>query len=1362
MKNIIFIFYVLSELFFIQSLYGSGFIENKGQWNNDALFLFRGKNVEVWITESAIIFDHYYILNNVEQEDEFSSQSLRRTGRVIKMNFSGESLNPEIIRNGKLSGYYNYYLGNDKSKWVSRVETFKEIILEGIYEGIDLRLYIENANFRYDFLLKPYASVNDITFEIEGAEVCYSVHGNELILSKSDLLIKHGDVKAKSIKYENQNLFNISDNYEDNIDCKFKVYGENRVGFELGIYDHTKELIIDPLVFSTYLGGYMNEEVTDIYADNFQDVYICGTTQSTYFPTIEGSYDIIHNGMYDAFVTKLTASGRDLMYSTFLGGSDDDGATGMKVDTKGNVTVGGYTGSVNYPTSESAYDRTYNGGYDAFVSCLNSDGTALSYSTYFGGFGYDAVNDIVIDNQSNAYITGRTYSDNLPVTDGAFDIYFNGEQDAFVSKISNNGEELLYSTFIGGQGIDIATSIIIDNYSNLYITGQTQSFNYPVTQGAFDIMHNGNTDVFISKFNSSLNNLVYSTFAGGSSIDIGWDIDINGNSEAIVCGETNSDNFPVTPGAFNENKNGAADGFVLKLNNTGSDLVFSTYIGGTYADGLKSVMNEQTGLIYVTGVTGSDDFPVTPDAFDEIYEYNTDGIFCIMNASGSKLNYSSYLGGSNSDYPEAIFVDGYNNVFIGGSTSSMDFPTSSEAYDPTANGQMDGFVFKIDSLDKPMIYTGELQNEICAGEEIFVPYTVSKEFDFGNVFTAQISDAYGDFSEPIDIGSIDSETNGVIVARLPKGLIYGTSYRIRVNGSNPYCIGVANGNDITVNEVPDVAFTGNLNPCVNSSEVYSSEENNNLINKWFVSGGIIQGDSTNFNVSVEWGLNNSGSVGLVRKDITTGCKDTLIKNVEIHNPPLTQISWGKYDVCLNEIVEYTAAASTMSLTEWVVEGGVLLNSDYGSATVQWNSVGNGIIHLIKTNEWGCVGKDIRIVVVNPIPDAGIIGPAAVLSGKSYLYRSEQNDLTGCRWSAKGGVIQGNASNDSVMILWGEEGKGSVRLVEYFTDTDCSDTCEMDIVINPGSGEGVIHGKDEVCEYTVEGYSREENDNAYIKWYVNGGGIIGADNGFEIQVNWQEAGWAKVRYILTYFDSGLKDSSSKAVLINELPNVTLDEFASVCENDNSFILSGGYPGGGAYSGNGVEDDYFYPDIAGPGVHNISYSYTDINGCSNTAIQSITVHKKPEKPVITMKNDTLISNYNEGNQWYKNGDAVEGATGKKYIIKGNGVYSVQVTDSNGCKSEMSLIEVGVETTKINSGIKIYPNPAENLLNINFGNLSGKCTISINDIFGRTLMKLEYFITDDKILNISTKNLYNGFYMINFDLSKIRVVESLLINK
>jgi hypothetical protein len=398
-----------------------------------------------------------------------------------------------------------------------------------------------------------------------------------------------------------------------------------------------------------------------------------------------------------------------LSYSTLLGGTQNEIGRGIAVDAAGNAYVTGTTPSMDFPTTSSAYDGSYNDNGDIYVTKFNPAGSALVYSTYVGGLDYDWAHDIVLDNSGNAYVTGYSHSFDFPATPGALQTTKGGGtsniEDAIVFKLNPAGSSLVFSTFLGGDQLDWGEGIALDNQSNVYVTGMTMSTVFPTTENAFDTVPDGNGDVFVSKISADGSQLLYSTYLGGALQEYGFDIALDADNNAYIAGRTQSQNFPTTSGAYQtSHKGGTMEAFVTKLNATGTGLIYSTYLGGSGWDFGHGIALDSAGNAYVTGGTASFDFP-SVNAFQASNNgplvVGGDAFAAKFNSSGSSILYSTFLGGSGTDEGHSITLDSTGKIYVAGLTHSYDFPTSNPLQDQLCQGctnvnSADAFVTVID------------------------------------------------------------------------------------------------------------------------------------------------------------------------------------------------------------------------------------------------------------------------------------------------------------------------------------------------------------------------------------------------------------------------------------------------------------------------------------------------------------------------------------------------------------------------------------------------------------------------------------------------------------------------------------------
>src|SRR6267378_1289589 len=404
------------------------------------------------------------------------------TGAVLRMKLRNANHAARITGVDELAGTSNYFIGNDRAKWRTSVPTYAKVRYEGIYSGIDLVYYGNQRQLEYDFIVAPGADPRRIAFDVRGAKRIRRDAQGDLVLT-----MKTGE---DEIRWHKPVVYQEKGGARQLVAAHYAVTDKNRVGFELAKYDVSRPLYIDPLIYSTYLGGTAFDQAKAIALDSESNAYITGYTQSIYFPTTPDAIQTVCGGgkmlcstYGDAFVAKINSTGSALVYSTYLGGSRADSGQSIAVDSAGNAYVAGLTDSTDFPTMNPLQPAN-GGGFDAFVAKINPTG-ALIYSTYLGGSAQDQGSGIAVDSAGNAYVTGQAESNNFPITQGAFETVCNGgshcdpEGDAFVSKINPSGSALVYSTYLGGGGVDFAFGIALDSADNAYITGETGSSDFP-------------------------------------------------------------------------------------------------------------------------------------------------------------------------------------------------------------------------------------------------------------------------------------------------------------------------------------------------------------------------------------------------------------------------------------------------------------------------------------------------------------------------------------------------------------------------------------------------------------------------------------------------------------------------------------------------------------------------------------------------------------------------------------------------------------------------------------------------------------------------------------------------------------------
>jgi hypothetical protein len=600
------------------------------------------------------------------------------------MNVLGANAAARPVGTEPLPGKVNYFIGNNRSNWRTGIPTFAKVSVREVYAGIDLVYYgSKEGQFEYDFVVAPGANPNVIRVGFEGVDQVQTNKDGDLVLA----------VDGRSVTQRRPRVYQESGGRRQELGSAYVVLPSNEVAFQIDHRDPHQVMVIDPaLVYSTFLGGSSGETGYGIAVDGSGNAYVTGSTQSSNFPVQVPYQAASGGGTQDVFVTKFNPSGTAQLYSTYLGGAGNDQGKSIAVDGSGNAYVTGTTSSTKFPIA-NAMQAALNGASDAFVTKLSATGDVLDYSTYLGGSGNDSGNGIAVDGSGCAYVAGHTDADNLSATINTIYASQGGGGDAFVVKLNAAGSDAAYVTYLGGSHDDGANAIAVDAGGSAYITGYTL-WSFPTKNPYRSSFGGGSSDAFVAKLNTAGTALVYSTYLGGSGSDSGRGIAVDKDGAAYVVGSTGSTDFPTqspicaaSAGAFltklsadgsapvystyiqgatsgsgvavdgdgnaylagstgnyptfktvnpiQATPGGALDAFVMKVNSAGSDIIYSTFLGGSGADPGNGIAVDGAGNAYVVGETSSGtDFQTA----GSLQSYNKDGSSGTSDAFVAKIS----------------------------------------------------------------------------------------------------------------------------------------------------------------------------------------------------------------------------------------------------------------------------------------------------------------------------------------------------------------------------------------------------------------------------------------------------------------------------------------------------------------------------------------------------------------------------------------------------------------------------------------------------------------------------------------------------------------------------------------------------
>jgi hypothetical protein len=1073
--------------------------------------------------------------------------------------------------------------------------------------------------------------------------------------------------------------------------------------------------VIDPLVFSTLVGGADEDYATAIDLDGNGNIYVSGWTYSTDFPVTSGAYQATSPSNFDLLVAKLdpTATGSaQLVSSTFIGGSTADGVIDMAIDATGKVYLTGFTDSDDYPTSAGALAATRGGNVDGFVTTIDLAATGASqlvYSTYLGGTDFEQSGGIAVDASGRIVVAGITASTDFPTTSDAISTAPSpGSYDATVTRLdpsASGSAQLEYSTLIGGSSYDIGYSVAVDGSSGIYLTGYTISTDFPTSSGAFATTLAGESDIFVTKLAAPDSNgmrIVYSTYLGGSGSDNEYGIALDATGRIYLAGWTNSTDFPTSANAYSSSNAGGTDAFVATIDPSASgnaQLAYGTYIGGGDEDFAYGVALDADGRIWFTGWTASTDYPTTADAYSATNSGGANDALVTkldMTATGSaQLAYSTYIGGSGDDQPNGIAVDPNGRVFIAGYTTSSDYPTSSGAYSSTNNGGYDLFISELTftSIDLTSFNGGSY----CAGTSQNITWSSS---GMTNVKIELSGD--GGATYPTTIVASTAASAGSYAWSIPANQAVGSSYRIRISDASDPTTDNQSDADFTINAPTAITTQPQATvACIGSPVTMSVvATGTGLAYQWRKAGLPITGaTSSSYTITSP----TTASAGYYSVVVTGSCGTPVTSAqvfLTIRTPQvITQQPTGR-TICQGANTTFTVTATGSSLTyQWRLNGTNIPGANSASYTIHNASSSNAGAYTVVVGG-SCpisVTSNNAMLIVNPTTVLTYQPTSQSVCQYQPAYFSVGAAGTGVtfQWRYNGTNIAGATSPSYVAY---NPGNYSVVVTGACGNPVTSNTVSMSWL--PSTYISSQPGSPTVCE------------NTYVTLWV------GASGYGTLHYQWMKNG----------------------VIINgnDSPYLNLGPVSTFSAGTYRVNVSGGC--GGATSNDAVV-------TVNPATRIISQP----TGATRALGTSVTFSVSATGTGLSY-------------QWKKNNAPINGATGSSYTINNvsfssAATYSVVVTGqcgtvtSNGAVLTVTLLKptepsTGAEATA--PAIAVTPNPASDAARIELtipSALQGARTLKLYDESGGLVRDLTSALGDggSQSMMLDVSDLPSGRYHV-----------------
>ncbi|MEZ4775048.1 MAG: PKD domain-containing protein [Bacteroidia bacterium] len=1210
------------------------FIENKGQWEDVIRYRVRLNGGHIFVEDNQLTYYFYdmpheghglpALSERPESERQFRSHTYR-------MGFLGANKNARIVPEMLYPQYHNYYYGNDPAHWAENVGLYGLLTYSELYPQIDLRLYGLGDAMKYDFIIKPGGDPASIQVSYEGVD--------KIFISKGALHIEtslRSTTEFPPVAYQNIN------GKKRQVACEFRLKGTQLSYHFPNGYDPEYELVIDPtLIFSTYTGSHADNWGFTATYDDLGNAYAGGFVWSNAFnsgyPTTTGAFQTtFQGGDSDVTLSKFSPDGSNLMFSTYLGGNASEQPHSLVTDNLGDLYVYGRTNSLDFPTTQGAFDNTKSSGFDIFVAKISPAGGLLA-STFVGGTGDDGVNgsagynplvftstkfnygddargEIILDAQGNCFVAAQTNSTNFPGTAGHAQPTIGGGQDGVVFKMNNDLSSMIWATYLGGSGADAAYTMKLDTVDNVYVAGGTSSSNFP-TNTYHTTYHGGTTDGFVSKISSNGNTLLASTYIGTASYDQVYLLDLDKDFNVYICGQSNG-NYPILnppsgPVYFNSN----AKQFIVKLQNNLSAPIFSTVFGSVNSASPNisptAILVDRCDNIYVSGWGGSTNttgsvigMPITSDAFDPNPNDGSDFYMIVLSRDAQSLIYGTFLGGDNTAATSAgDHVDGGTSRFdkngvvyhavCAGCWGNSSFPAQPSSVWSTTNGANGVAGLSANGCNLAIF---KMSFDLAGIEASFVPLD---QFNQPIISTTGCAPLTVNFDNTSFLGTVPGNPtyfwsfndNGATSGLFEPTHVFqnaGTYEVMLVVTDSASCnISDTSFRTIIVFPPPDVDAGPDINTCAGDTITLLSLTSA-VSYQWSPSVGIISPDSL---PQVSIAPPASGQYILTITDVN-GCEASDTVAVLVDN---TFKVTARPDsvVCRGGSFLLNASSNGGILYEWTASpSAVISNPSIANPSVS-NLDTTTVFYVRSENALGCESFDsVRIEVF----EVFTLEDTFVCNGNSLLLQTSNG--VSWVWSPNDGTLSSTTISSPVA--------SPLVSTTYTVLATSADGCisSKDILVEVLPNPVAEAGEDlQMC------FGRTVQLQAFGGVFYRWSPVVGLSD--PNIANPTASPDTTTTYYVTVIDSsGCEDTDSMTIRVNDLPPVNAGEDATICQGE-TFQLRATGASFYQWSPENTLSNPLVPNPVATPINNTLYIVvgTDASGCQNRDSVLISVVPRP---------------------------------------------------------------------------------------------------------------------------------------------------------